>query len=316
MNLISRLKPSNLLEEKNRFLSDHSYNPQFVYSAEIHPSELTQWGTPQPKFVAHSQEMLLARYDPQKVEELPTSKKTAIELVTAFNTTFPNLKPIEVSFDPTLISGAKINLNKLILAEPLRYSDTKIKGLINHELGTHHLRRVNHLKHFKQSSYSENTDFRKTEEGLANLHGHLCLPDKTMYHSYLNYLAVDYGQKHSFAELFRFLRVTWQVPTDKAWNTTLRVKRGLMDTSQPGAMTKAICYLEGAVKLARWITTTDQDLRKLYWGKLSLQSIFELRLSKADLNDILIPSFLREQDKYRNKINEIIQYNRFDQLYD
>lgn len=61
------------------------------------------------------------------------------------------------------------------------------------------------------------------------------------------------------------------------WKFVLRVKRGLIDSSEPGGLYKDQVYLEGAVAILRERKTLD--FHGLCCGKISIEEM--KRLSKA-----------------------------------
>ena len=74
----------------------------------------------------------------------------------------------------------------------------------------------------------------------------------------------------SFVELFDDIE---KYIDDKMsrWKFVLRVKRGLMDTGEPGGLYKDQVYLEGAVKILRERKTLD--FTGLCCGKISLEDL-------------------------------------------
>lgn len=88
-------------------------------------------------------------------------------------------------------------------------------------------------------------------------------------------LAVFLAERNSFCDTFQAL-TDLGVDTDLAWNTTLRVKRGLPDVSQPGANHKDITYYRGLKQVMNELGKTDGDtdwleiLDRLSQGRFSL----------------------------------------------
>jgi len=194
---------------------------------------------------------------------------------------------------------------------PLRYTIHTYRGLYRHELETHILRRTNHWNNFGNKDVSTEVEFRRTEEGLANLHTHLFRKDKKIRKTFLSYYSTFLSQKYSFSRMFKIL-VDLGMSNDRAWNLCLRNKRGLVDTSKPGGFTKDICYLEGTIQVWEWLLNPKNDAKNLYIGRVSLDAIEPL--IKQNKYSITPPTFLENRDKYIDMITKIGEVNKFDVL--
>ena len=110
-------------------------------------------------------------------------------------------------------------------------------GVLDHEIGTHFLRKHNEKSQVwykKREKYDLKTCIA-TEEGLActnqmvqTVKDGRCKP--FLYRSALNYYAAFMAKELSFVDLFRDLERYVDSPQAR-WKFTLRVKRGLSDTS-------------------------------------------------------------------------------------
>jgi len=67
-----------------------------------------------------------------------------------------------------------------------------------------------------------------------------------LYRSALNYYAACKAADMSFVELFNDIEKFIDNKMSR-WKFTLRLKRGMQDTSEPGGLYKDQVYLEGAV---------------------------------------------------------------------
>jgi hypothetical protein len=86
----------------------------------------------------------------------------------------------------------------LIIKEPIQYSEEEIKGLMNHEIGTHLTRRLNNRRiknKYKNMKLNERyEDLLTTEEGLACLNQVLGNDScHSLYKPALSYLACYYS---------------------------------------------------------------------------------------------------------------------------
>jgi len=129
-------------------------------------------------------------------------------------------------------------------------------GVIDHEIGTHFLRRFNERFQVwakKRDKYEVKNCIR-TEEGFActNQQVRIALSETQgnpfLYRQALNYYMACKASQMSFVELFNDIH---KYIDDKhsRWKFVLRVKRGLSDTSEPGGLYKDQVYLEGAVAI-------------------------------------------------------------------
>lgn len=116
-------------------------------------------------------------------------------------------------------------------------------GVIDHEIGTHFLRRNNEKFQVwaKKRDKYEVKNCMRTEEGFASTNqmvrnaldgGHPFL-----YRSALNYYMAFKASRMGFVELFDDIK---KYIDDKhsRWKYVMRVKRGTMDTSEPGGLFK------------------------------------------------------------------------------
>ena len=95
------------------------------------------------------------------------------------------------------------------------------------------------------------------------------------------------------------------------WKFVLRVKRGLMDTSEPGGLYKDQVYLEGAVSILRERKTLD--FYGLCCGKISLDDMKRLGAQKKlKKEQIKIPPFMRDMDQYMRALDIIARVNHID----
>ena len=79
---------------------------------------------------------------------------------------------------------------------------------------------------------------------------------------------------------------------EKSWRITLRAKRGLSDTSEPGGLTKDYLYLDGYYKVKKYIET-GHDIKKLYVGKIAIEHV-----SLVDkMENIVKPRYLPRGEK-------------------
>ncbi len=166
-------------------------------------------------------------------------------------------------------------LNVLSIRKDLQCSKKFLNRLIIHEIGTHILRKENgRLQPFK-IFLTGFPNYLAIEEGLAAVHeeraGVLSNRDFRNYAG--RAIAVSMALKHSFREVYDYLKDYFS--EDTAWKLTLRAKRGIGDTSKPGACTKDYVYLDGYYKVSEFLKTNR--IEKLYYGKVDIEGLKYLK---------------------------------------
>ena len=119
------------------------------------------------------------------------------------------------------------------------------------------------------------------------------------------------AKEHSFVEIFNKLEKYIQDP-DRRWKYTMRVKRGLNDTSQPGGFFKDQCYLKGAYVILR--NRDKINFRELYCGKIAVEDLVAITQEKktnVKLNSegLNLPKFMDDMKFYVEAIEEIGEVN-------
>lgn len=311
MGLISDLKPLNLEEEKQKFFQNFSYNPQFVYVRDFSQEELLKYGTPRKKYYNHAIKMLdkYGIFYKKDVQNLsPQEIENQIQLI------FQKLKtpPIKISFMPKQISRVLIKDGEIMFKSNIAINQDQLISILNHEIQTHFLRKWNDTLHNLDSNTDNNVDFRLTEEGLANLHSFIERKDKIIKKSFLTYMATYCAQENSFSKVFSLLKSMGQ-KDDIAWNITVKQKRGLNDTSQPGGFSKDLVYFEGIVKIWQWMMDAHNDPRDLYLGRIGLADITKTKLKIKDVKTVF-PTFMLNLHQYMKNVIEIGKVNEFEKL--
>lgn len=154
------------------------------------------------------------------------------------------------------------------------FSKEDCKRLIVHELGVHATRAHNSTKLSYKIFSAGTAEYETTEEGLAaEVEYRKGLMTQKVLRSYAGrVVAVDLALKKSFRYVYQYLAQYF--PPDEAYQLTLRVKRGLSDTSKPGGFTKDYIYLHGKQMLENMKT-----LKPLFVGRIALEDLkyFEKR---------------------------------------
>lgn len=117
----------------------------------------------------------------------------------------------------------------------------------------------------------------------------------------------------SFVDLFNDIK-KYIDEKHSRWKFVLRVKRGLMDTSEPGGLYKDQVYLEGAVNILRERRTLD--FHGLCCGKISMEDMKRLAAQKKLKKEIIkIPPFMRDMDQFMKALDIIAKVNHIDEFY-
>lgn len=187
-------------------------------------------------------------------------------------------------------------------------------GILDHEIGTHFLRKHNEKlqQWYKKREKFDMKTCIATEEGLActnqmvqTVQDKKCRP--FLYQSALKYYTAFMAKQLSFVDLFKDLEKYVDSPQAR-WKFVLRVKRGLVDTSQKGGLYKDQVYLEGAVKILS--NRKRLDFKGLLCGKISLEDMKrEAITSILNFEGQLLPPFMQDMELYMNCLDEIAECN-------
>lgn len=318
---LQNLIPTNLQEEKGKFLNDETYNPQFTYEQPIAAQSLTEQGLPQAKYLALAQAILDEAYAERTEEMLFESEgpKISQSEVTQKTKQFLQMHHLEhrykIVWSSSFVSRTSVSTNAIKLRLPVDFRKEGLLGMLYHEIGTHALRRINyeHQPWFKKKKKYGFADYLRTEEGLAVLHSLIPHTVKLAFTAALRYQAVAVAQAGSFAEVWQFLK-QYVDDQERRWTIAFRQKRGQTDTSQPGGFTKDLVYFEGMVDVWQYLKQHRFDSSKLYLGKLAHQDVLKAEAMNPSFKPLL-PSFLAmHPDEYAKQLMLIGKSNFLEQL--
>jgi len=173
-----------------------------------------------------------------------------------------------------LVVGAMTNHVKRVLYvnKNRKFDEVSVKRLIAHEISTHIARAENGRNQRYRLFFMGFPGYLKTEEGLAvyNEDKAGLLPNRVWKHYAGRVVAADLAIKNSFSTVYTELLEFF--PKELAWDLTVRVKRGLGDTSRPGAYTKDIVYLQGYYYVKNFIENGG-NIKDLYLGRIGVEHI-------------------------------------------
>jgi hypothetical protein len=321
MSLLKRATPDNLLEEKEKFFSDFSYNPQFVYSEPLSEEELITYGKTEPKYVELAKHIIEKTYFGRNEEDLQMleGKKLDQEDVTAKINDFLAMHNLEeklsIIWSHSFVSRTTINAEHIKLRLPIEFRREGLLGMLYHEIGTHALRRVNYEQQpwYRMKKKYGFSSYLVTEEGLASLHSILPKTFKSAHTQALRYLAVEYALDHSFAELWQHLS-KYISDHNRLWTICFRQKRGMADTSKPGSFTKDLVYFKGLVDVWQWLSQHNYSLDQIYYGKLALEDVDKAVEMNPNFEPVLPSFYSLDKAKYASNTANIGKENFFDQF--
>ena len=141
-----------------------------------------------------------------------------------------------------------------------------------HEIGTH-IKRAENAKEQKLKLFKIGFPYYlATEEGLAAYNEEIAgVHNNNILRQYAGrVIAVDLALKNAFNVVYTTLQ---QYFTDfEAFTITLRVKRGLKNTQQPGSYTKDHVYLKGLYAVKDFVRKGG-NIKDLYIGKIGIEHV-------------------------------------------
>ncbi|MCX6807778.1 MAG: DUF1704 domain-containing protein [Patescibacteria group bacterium] len=211
---------------------------------------------------------------PDALKKKQIQKHTSESLVQEFNKLFlrHGLSWRAELCDDLSGSVALTEKSELFVKSDMRFTKAKVDALVAHEIETH----IFILENSKRQPYrifqNGTADHLFTQEGLAAFNQQYSGGDfdKVAYWANCT-LATALAMKYSFAETYHYVR---QMGFGKreAWAMVMRLKSGLSDTSQLGALTRDIVYLRGRRMIEQFILNGG-DLRSLYIGKIGISDL-------------------------------------------
>lgn len=318
---IQKITPVNLDAEKTKFFFDTEYNPQFIYKEEFNPDVLTEWGQPDDTYLDLVENILntvLKKWETETAfiasEGSILNKADVLKAIQDYFEPLKKVRKLNVQFSPNYLARTSVYRDNMYIRIPIEYRSLSFPGVLDHEIGTHYLRRWNDSH---QPWYGKKKQFHfhphlETEEGLAILHQFLTLEHKHLWLMSVHYYAVYWGSKLSFAELFKHL-AKYIDNKERRWRVCLRVKRGVKDTSIPEVFTKDQIYLRGVIKLINWLEKNNYAAERLYLGKIAVEDV-EIAEAQANKDKVVLPWFLADAEKKEWYIQQIQNIRKVNDL--
>tara|TARA_Y100000310_G_scaffold225672_1_gene227732 strand:+ start:22827 stop:23864 length:1038 start_codon:yes stop_codon:yes gene_type:complete len=164
------------------------------------------------------------------------------------------------------------------------FTEGDIKRLILHEVRTH-IRRVENAKKQKLQLFGIGFPYyQSTEEGLAVYNEHKAkVQTNSIIRQYAGrVIAVDLALKNPFNVVYTTLQNYFT--DEEAYTITLRVKRGLKHTKQPGSHTKDHIYLKGFYMIKEFVRKGG-NLKDLYVGKIGVEHVPLIAKMRKELGE-------------------------------
>lgn len=178
--------------------------------------------------------------------------------------------------------------NVLFLNKHAQFSEKRLASLIVHEIETHIFTAENG-KRQPYSIFNRGTAYYlQTQEGLAIYNQEMQTQQKSS--SPISVLAIYKAASSSFTDVYSYL-IDFGVSQERALNIALKVKRGLSDTSKPGAFTKDWIYFKGNKEIKEFIQGGG-ELKRLYIGKIALDDLEIIEQVPGLMDPIYLPSFI------------------------
>ncbi|XP_069073407.1 microtubule-associated tyrosine carboxypeptidase 1 [Pleurodeles waltl] len=321
--LLVALRPTNVDEERDKFFqSNYTYNPQFQYQDPIPTGVLAKYSHASEQFIIQAIRILhavLEKYGTYENFEVATGGNRLSKCQIWTNIRKYMLKEgctgeIVVQLTEDLLSQAVMMVENSRPTLTINLSGARqywLEGMLRHEIGTHYLRGVNNARQPWHTSDGRRQYGLKpanpTEEGLASLHSVLFRKNPFLWRAALLYYTVYRAAQLPFSMLFRDLQQFVSDPKVR-WEYCVRAKRGQTDTAQPGCFSKDQVYMDGILRLLRHRQTIDFQML-VALGKVSYEDVDRLK-KFAMLENPRIPHFLRDQERYQQQLDYIIEVNQ------
>ena len=183
----------------------------------------------------------------------------------------------------------------LIRANAL-FSKKFVKRLIVHEVMSHVYRAANGYRQPYAVFSRGLLNYLATEEGLAlyneEMAGYMSIDILERYVARV--IAVHLALRHPFYEVYRKLHKLFG--RELAWTSTMRAKRGISDTSKPGAYTKDHLYLAGYYKVKNFVDEGN-DINMLYYGKIGVEHVELVKYLPGVTMPLYLPDYLVKKEK-------------------
>lgn len=197
---------------------------------------------------------------------------------------------IEITSNASAKLSVNASLNKIKINASEKFSENNIKRYIYHEIKTHIFRAENGKLQPFIIFRNGFPNYISTEEGLAiyveEKNDLLSTSDIKRYSARV--VAASLSINSSFYDVFKEL-VKYYSP-EVAFTIVKRVKRGIIDTNNPGGYTKDFVYMDGFKKVSSFLSTGN-SMEYLFIGKIGLED-YELIQELINMGIVVKPKYL------------------------
>lgn len=182
--------------------------------------------------------------------------------------------------------------NRLFVKKDARFSLERIESLIVHEIETHIITAENGKIQSYELFNRGHANYLPTQEGLAmyNVEKQRHIPFSKNQRAHALVVAMEIALKSSFTNTYNEL-LKHNFEAKQAFRTTMKLKRGLSDTSKSGAFTKDVIYYKGYQKIKDFVGTGG-NLKDLYIGKFDLDDLGTIKKIPGVREAKILPTWL------------------------
>ncbi|MBI5412695.1 DUF1704 domain-containing protein [Candidatus Peregrinibacteria bacterium] len=342
IHLLAHLRPVNLEEEKETFLADPTYNPQFKYgelsfdpaAIRARVEKLTFPDNPLGILFKKKSEEILLKTDllrargsasftdyAKKLIEPPSSalSEEALDQIRSMPGTFPQgpvmtakeakkrceqalreagLIDWKVELQESMVADISAGKEKtLFLRSAAEFTEHRLQGILAHEIETHVFTTMNGAEQPYRLFHRGLAGYLITQEGLAvyNEERVGAVEAFKKYGGAFSVIGIQTALENSFAETYAILR-RYGLEPERALKVTLKAKRGLADTAQPGGFTKDMVYFVGKKKILAFIKGGG-DLKDLYIGKINADDLPLIKKIQHLKPQRYLPDYLKQAER-------------------
>lgn len=194
----------------------------------------------------------------------------------------------------------------IFISKHAKFRESQLNATIAHEVGVHVLRAENGKRQPLPMFATATPGYLATEEGLGAIASRLHRENPYFVSIARSALTVAHAAKHSFRETFDYLHQEVGMSEHKAWQHTLRAKRGVRNVAEPGCHPRDAQYFSGVLGLEQYLKTGGL-IRDLYIGKVSQEVAAQCHGVDEIQPAHFFPAFFDGAEK---RILKILEMNR------
>ncbi|MBI4232237.1 DUF1704 domain-containing protein, partial [Candidatus Peregrinibacteria bacterium] len=284
-----------IFEDKKREIFQKIELIESIGEAKFSQKSIALFGQPTEEEFEKCQELILRSRTDREVTPGPIY--TSEDAKTIFEEIFRKygLNEWKVKIKGSMVAGCLAGKNnKLFLKRDLELSKSRIDNLIVHEIETHIITAENgKFQPYKILSRGL-ANYLKTQEGLAmwNVEKQRGNPFEKNISAMRHVISIYESLNHSFVEVYKKL-IALGLSPKQAFGSCLKAKRGLYDTSEPGAFTKDYVYYKGYHQIKEFVEKGG-DIKDLYIGKLDLGDLEKVKRIHGINPPRVLPTWLKE----------------------